>query len=80
MTLSSFFRRAGRILGWGALGLVLLIALAVGGAFLFLHSQHGGRRVADKAVVALKDVGIEASIGSLEGNIQIGRASCRERV
>ncbi|WP_300716111.1 hypothetical protein [uncultured Bilophila sp.] len=69
MTLSSFFRRAGRILGWGALGLVLLIALAVGGAFLFLHSQHGGRWVADKAVVALKDVGIEASIGSLEGNI-----------
>lgn len=71
MTLSSFFRRAGRILGWGALGLVLLIALAVGGAFLFLHSQHGGRWVADKAVAALKDVGIEASIGSLEGNIPL---------
>lgn len=69
MTLSSFFRRAGRIVGWTLLGLVILIALAVGGGALFLHSQHGGRWVADKAIAALHDAGIDASIGSLEGDL-----------
>lgn len=69
MTLSSFFRRAGRIVGWTALGLVILIALAVGGGALFLHSQHGGRWIADKAVAALHEAGVDASIGSLEGDL-----------
>lgn len=67
MTVPPSLRRAGRILGWSLLGLVLVLILALAGGMAFLRSQPGERWIADTAVSALKSAGIEARIGSLEG-------------
>ncbi|MFR7887365.1 MAG: hypothetical protein ACLU4B_02610 [Bilophila wadsworthia] len=67
MTVPPSLRRAGRILGWSLLGLVLVLFFALAGGMAFLRTQPGERWIADTAVSVLKNVGIEAQIGSLEG-------------
>lgn len=67
MTVPPSLRRAGRILGWSLLGLVLFLFFALAGGMAFLRTQPGERWIADTAVSVLKNVGIEAQIGSLEG-------------
>ena len=67
MTVPPSLRRAGRILGWSLLGLVLVLFFALAGGMVFLRTQPGERWIADTAVSVLKNVGIEAQIGSLEG-------------
>ena len=67
MTVPPSLRRAGRILGWSLLGLVLVLFFALAGGMAFLRTQPGERWIADTAVSVLKNVGSEAQIGSLEG-------------
>lgn len=67
MTVPPSLRRAGRILGWSLLGLVLVLFFALAGGMAFLRTQPGERWIADTTVSVLKNVGIEAQIGSLEG-------------
>ncbi len=67
MAVPPSLRRAGRIFGWSLLGLVLALFLALAGGMVFLRSQPGERWVADTAVSVLKNVGIDAHLGSLEG-------------
>ena len=67
MTVPPSLRRAGRILGWSLLGLVLVLFFALAGGMAFLRTQPGERWIADTAVSVLKHVGLEAQLGSLEG-------------
>ena len=67
MTVHPLLRRAGRVFGWGLLGLVLVLALALAGGFVFLRSQPGERWIADTVVSALHGAGIDARVGALEG-------------
>ena len=67
MTVHPLLRRAGRVFGWGLLGLVLVLTLALAGGFVFLRSQPGERWIADTVVSALHGAGIDARVGALEG-------------
>ena len=60
MTVPPSLRRAGRILGWSLLGLVLVLFFALAGGMAFLRTQPGERWIADTTVSVLKNVGIEA--------------------
>ena len=73
MTVPPSLRRAGRILGWSLLGLVLVLFFALAGGMAFLRTQPGERWIADTAVSVLKDVGIEAQICGKCG-LRTGRA------
>ena len=67
MAVPPSLRRAGRILGWSLLGLVLVLFFALAGGMAFLRTQPGERWIADTAVSVLKNVGIEAQIGLRTG-------------
>ena len=67
MTVHPLLRRAGRVFGWGLLGFVLVLTLALAGGFVFLRSQPGERWIADTVVSALHGAGIDARVGALEG-------------
>lgn len=67
MTVPPSLRRVGRILGWSLLGLVLVLFFALAGGVAFLRTQPGERWTTDTTVSVLKNVGIEAQIGSPEG-------------
>ena len=67
MTVPPSLRRAGRILGWSLLGLVLVLFFALAGGMAFLRTQPGERWIADTAVSVLKNVGIEAQSGLRTG-------------
>ena len=54
MTVTSLPSRAGRILGWSLLGLVLVLFFALAGGMAFLRTQPGERWIADTAVSVLK--------------------------
>ena len=47
MTVPPSLRRAGRILGWSLLGLVLVLFFALAGGMAFLRTQPGERWIAD---------------------------------
>ena len=53
MTVPPSLRRAGRILGWSLLGLVLVLFFALAGGMAFLRTQPGERWIADTAVSVL---------------------------
>ena len=67
MTVHPLLRRAGRVFGWGLLGLVLVLTLALAGGFVFLRSQPGERWIADTVVSALHGAGLDARVGALDG-------------
>ena len=46
MTVPPSLRRAGRILGWSLLGLVLVLFFALAGGMAFLRTQPGERWIA----------------------------------
>ena len=48
MTVPPSLRRAGRILGWSLLGLVLVLFFALAGGMVFLRTQPGERWIADR--------------------------------